>query len=103
MIETSYSDARAHLAELLDRATNDHEVIRIRRQGQRPAAVLLSADDYASLEETAYLLASPANARRLLESLQRLDRGEGKSYASTTDLWAEIEAQAQAEDATPAQ
>jgi antitoxin YefM len=68
-IETSYSDARQHLAALLDRAVQDRETIIItRRNGDRVA--LLPADDLASYEETAHLLRSPANARRLLEALR---------------------------------
>jgi antitoxin YefM len=68
-IETSYSEARQHLAALLDRAVQDRETIIItRRNGARVA--LLPADDLTSYEETAYLLRSPANARRLLEALR---------------------------------
>jgi antitoxin YefM len=68
-IETSYSEARQHLATLLDRAVQDRETIIItRRNGDRVA--LLPADDLASYEETTYLLRSPANARRLLEALR---------------------------------
>jgi antitoxin YefM len=68
-VETSYSEARQHLAALLDRAVDDRETIIItRRNGARVA--LLAADELASYEETAYLLRSPANARRLLEALR---------------------------------
>src|ERR1700687_3333910 len=80
MIEVSYSEARARFAELLDRATDDREVVRIRRQGNRPSAVLIDADDYASLEETAYLLSSPANARHILRALVELEAGQGRAY-----------------------
>jgi antitoxin YefM len=69
-VETSYTDARAHLAELLDRAAHDHETIIITRRGA-PDVALIAADELASLEETAHLLRSPANARRLLAALQR--------------------------------
>ena len=68
-VETSYSEARQHLAALLDRVVDDRETIIItRRNGARVA--LLAADELASYEETAYLLRSPANARRLLEALR---------------------------------
>jgi antitoxin YefM len=70
MVTTSYTHAREHLAELLDSAGDDHEVIVISRRGHAPVA-LIAADELRSLEETAHLLRSPANARRLLESLQR--------------------------------
>jgi antitoxin YefM len=67
--ETSYSEARQHLAALLDRAIDDRETIIItRRNGARVA--LLAAAELASYEETAYLLRSPANARRLLDALR---------------------------------
>jgi antitoxin YefM len=68
-IETSYSEARQHLAALLDRAVDDRETIIIaRRNGARVA--LIAADELASYQETAYLFRSPANARRLLEALR---------------------------------
>jgi antitoxin YefM len=68
-IETSYSEARQHLADLLDRAVDDRETIIItRRNGARVA--MLAADELASYQETAYLLRSPVNAWRLLEALR---------------------------------
>ena len=76
MIETSYSDARANFARYLDRAADDRETIVVQRRG-RPAVAIVAADELASLVETAHLLRSPANARRLLEALDRSERGEG--------------------------
>jgi antitoxin YefM len=67
-IETSYSEARQHLAALLDRAVDDRETIIIRRRNGARAA-LIAADELASYQETVHLLRSPANARRLLEAL----------------------------------
>ena len=68
-VETSYSEARAHLASLLDRAVEDRETIIItRRNGARVA--LIDADELVSYQETAYLLRSPENARRLLDALR---------------------------------
>jgi antitoxin YefM len=93
MIEVSYSEARARLAELLDRVSDDREVVRIRRQGNRPGAVIIDADDYASLEETAYLLSSPANARRILRALVELEAGQGRAYESVGDLWRELDSE----------
>ena len=69
-VSTSYTNAREHLAELLDRAADDHEVVVIERRGHADVA-LIALDELNSLQETAHLLRSPANARRLLESLQR--------------------------------
>src|SRR5260370_7490957 len=80
MIEVSYSEARARLAELLDRVTDNREVVRIRRQGNRPGAVLIDADDYASLEETAYLLSSPPNARPTLPAVIDLKPRHARAY-----------------------
>ena len=72
----SYSDSRAHYAEMLDTVTDDREEVIITRAGHKPV-VVVSLDDYESLKETAYLLKSPANARRLLASIEQLENGEG--------------------------
>jgi len=69
-IETTYTDARQGLARLLDRVTNDREVVLIRRRGREKVA-LVSAEELAGLQETAHLLRSPRNARRLLSALRR--------------------------------
>lgn len=73
----TYTTARAHLAETMDRVCDDHEAIIITRNGQQ-AVVMMSLDDYKALEETAYLLRSPKNARRLLEALTELEEGRGQ-------------------------
>jgi antitoxin YefM len=72
----TYSSARANLASTMDRVCNDHEPLIITRNGQQ-AVVMLSLEDYKALEETAYLLRSPANARRLLSSIAQLNAGQG--------------------------
>lgn len=72
---TTYSEARRQFKTLLDRACDDHEPVRITRRSGKDA-VLVSADDYSSLEETAFLLRTPANARRLLDALERSKSGE---------------------------
>jgi antitoxin YefM len=69
-LETTYTDARAHLAALLDRAGDDRETVIITRRDHVDVA-LIAADELRSLEETAHLMRSPANARRLLEALER--------------------------------
>ncbi|MGH2352961.1 MAG: type II toxin-antitoxin system Phd/YefM family antitoxin, partial [Chloroflexota bacterium] len=76
MIVTSYSDARANLATLMDRATQDAEEVRITRRG-KPDVVLIAADELEGLRETAYLLRSPANAERLVAAIEQARRGEG--------------------------
>ena len=77
MRTTSYSDLRKNLAAMIDAVTNDHEPIVITRDKGRPAAVLMSVEDFASYEETRYLLRSPANAERLLQSVGALEGGAG--------------------------
>lgn len=73
----TYSAARANLASTMDRVCNDHEPLIITRNGEQ-SVVMLSLDDFKSLEETAYLLRSPANARRLLAAVEALQAGKGK-------------------------
>ena len=74
----TYSTARAKLADTMDRVCEDHEPIIITRNGQQ-AVVMMSLEDFKALEETSYLLRSPKNAKRLLESIALLDSGKGKS------------------------
>jgi antitoxin YefM len=72
----SYTAARASLADTMDRVCNDHEPIIITRNGQQ-AVVIMSLEDFNALEETAYLLRAPKNARRLLDSIANLESGAG--------------------------
>ena len=72
----TYSAARANLAHTMDRVCNDHEPLIITRNGEQ-AVVMLSLEDYKALEETAYLLRTPANARRLLSAAAQLNTGKG--------------------------
>jgi antitoxin YefM len=72
----SYSESRARYAETLDAVANDREEVVITRAGHEPV-VIVSLEDYESLKETAYLLRSPANAARLLRSIDRLESGKG--------------------------
>jgi len=75
----TYSESRANYAATLDAVTDDREEIVITRAGHEPV-VIVALDDYESLKEAAYLLRSPANARRLLGAIERLDRGEGSDH-----------------------
>jgi len=71
----SYSDARKQLADTMDQVCDDRAPVIITRQKARPV-VMISLDDYNSLEETAYLLRSPANAQRLLASIRQAENGK---------------------------
>lgn len=73
----TYTAARANLASTMDRVCNDHEALIITRNGEQ-SVVMLSLEDFKSLEETAYLLRSPANAKRLLAAVEGLGAGKGK-------------------------
>ena len=61
----------------MDRVCDDHEPIIITRAGD-PSVVMISLADYKALEETAYLLRSPRNAKRLLEAITDLEGGRGQ-------------------------
>jgi len=72
----NYSQARSNLAKTMDRVCDDHAPVVITRKNARPV-VMMSLEDFQALEETAYLLRSPKNARRLLESVAELESGGG--------------------------
>ncbi len=72
----SYTAARANLAKTMEKVCNDHAPVIITRKSENPV-VMLSLEDYQAMEETAYLLRSPANARHLLESIAELETGKG--------------------------
>jgi antitoxin YefM len=74
----TYTAARANLAKTMDRVCDDHEPLIITRSGEQ-AVVMLSLEDFNALEETAYLLRNPANARRLLSAIESLEAGKGKA------------------------
>lgn len=73
----SYTAARANLASTMDRVCDDHAPVVITRKGEA-SVVMLSLEDYQALEETAYLLRSPANARRLMHAMEQLGAGKGR-------------------------
>ena len=77
MRTTSFTDFRRNLSSTIDGVAEDHEPVLITRSGGKPSAVLMSLEDFASYEETRYLLQSPTNAERLLTSVSELDRGKG--------------------------
>jgi len=69
-IQTTYTQARAHLSSLFKEVTENREIVIIRRRNGEDVAVV-AADELSSLTETAHLLRSPKNARRLLQALAR--------------------------------
>lgn len=75
----SYTESRARYAEVLDAVVDDREEVVVTRAGHDPV-VIVSLEDYESLRETAYLMRSPANARRLLDAMEQLEAGEGRMH-----------------------
>lgn len=75
----SYTESRARYAEVLDSVVDDREEVVITRSGHEPV-VIVSLDEFEALRETAYLMRSPANARRLLDAMERLEGGEGETH-----------------------
>ena len=75
----SYTDSRARYAEVLDSVVDDREEVVITRAGHEPV-VIVSLEDYEAPKETAYLMRSPANARRLLDAMERLEAGRGEQH-----------------------
>jgi antitoxin YefM len=72
----TYTAARENLASTMDKVCTEHAPVIITRNRDQ-SVVMLSLQDYESLEETAYLLRSPANARRLIEAIHALETGQG--------------------------
>ena len=72
----SYTAARANLARTMEKVCDDHAPVIITRKSETPV-VMMSLEDYEAMEETTYLLRSPANARNLLESIAELESGQG--------------------------
>lgn len=72
----SYTALRNTLAKTMEKVCEDHEPIVITRKSEG-AVVMLSLEDYESLEETTYLLRSPKNVKRLFESISQLEKGKG--------------------------
>ncbi len=72
----SYTAARANLASTMASVCNDHAPIIITRKNEAPV-IMMSLEDYNAMEETTYLLRSPANTRNLLESIAELEAGNG--------------------------
>jgi len=80
MSTITYSTARDHLAEVWDKTVSTREPVIVSRRGTE-SIVMLPLDEWEGLQETAHLLRSPANAKRLLAAIDRLDRGEGAAMS----------------------
>lgn len=76
----TYSDTRANLKAVMDRVVEDHAPVVIARHKGR-SVVMVSLEDWESMEETMYLLSTPTNARRIREAMARMDAGEGEEHA----------------------
>lgn len=76
MKSITYTAAREGLAAAMDQVCNDRAPLLITRKRDQ-SVVMLSLEEYHALEETAHLLQSPANARRLLDAVRDLDAGRG--------------------------
>lgn len=82
----SASEARSRLFPLIQQVNDDHEPVRI--SSKSGDAVLMSAEDFDSWQETIYLLRSPANARRLMEAVARDKSGQGDVLRTMEELQA---------------
>lgn len=77
MESISYTSARSNLAKTMEQVCQDHAPVAITRKGEG-AVVMISMADYLALEETAYLLRSPKNTRRLIDAIGELEQGKGQ-------------------------
>ena len=79
----NYSEARKNLASLMESVYDDSDVVVITRR-KAPPVVMMSLDEYNSIQETGYLLRSPANAERLLESIADMRKGNVAPHSLVT-------------------
>ncbi|MCP4719847.1 MAG: YoeB-YefM toxin-antitoxin system antitoxin YefM [Desulfobacteraceae bacterium] len=73
----TYTSARNNLASTMKKVCDDHDPIIVTRKNNE-AVILMSLEDYEALNETAYLLQSPKNAKRLIDSTKELNAGKGQ-------------------------
>jgi len=73
----TYTSARNNLASTMKKVCDDHDPIIVTRKNKE-AVILMSLEDYEALNETAYLLQSPENAKRLIDSIKELNAGKGQ-------------------------
>ncbi len=82
MTTISYTEARDKLASVWDETLATREPVVVKRRGHE-SVVILALEEWQGVIETAHLLRSPANARRLLGAIERLENGQGSVL--TTD------------------
>ena len=80
MKTTSVTELRRNLSATINDVASDHEPVLITRSGGKASVVLIALDDFASYEETSYLLRSPGNAERLRTAVAELDAGKGEEH-----------------------
>ncbi len=80
MIYSSYTEARANFAKLMDKVVDDADVVVIERRGQ-PRVAMISADELERMQETLYILRSPENVRRINEGIEEGKRGKIKAQS----------------------
>ena len=73
----TYTSVRSNLANTMEKVCDDHDPVIVTRKNNK-SVIILSLEDYESLTETTYLLQSPKNTQRLLESIKELNSGRGK-------------------------
>ena len=76
MEATTYTAVRQNLAKTMEKVCKDHSPVIVTRK-KNYSVVIMSLEDYEALEETAYLLRSSKNTRRLIESIAQLEEGKG--------------------------
>lgn len=79
MQTVSYSEARDNLKKVIDKAVADRAPILITRQ-RGENVVMISAEEWAGMEETLHLMSSPANTKHLLDGIKELDAGLGEEH-----------------------
>ena len=87
-IQTTYTHARAKLSSLLDEVSKNREVVIIQRRGNEDVA-LINADELTGILETAHLLRSPNNSKRLLSALDKVKKGSG-THQTIDELRSEV-------------
>jgi antitoxin YefM len=76
----TFSEARANLKAVMDRACADRAPVVVKRARGQENVVMVPQGEWDGMQETMHLLASPANAKRLMEGIARLDAGEGEEH-----------------------